>query len=234
MPLAGKNPSAAEIFDQLEQDFLSRANTARAEGMSRYMKNKFPFYGINSPTRKLWTKPYLPAFLNKIKQGELDSILVQTWEYEQREWQYLGLDLIWASRRYWDESVLDLTERLIRSKSWWDTVDMLATRVMGLALEKFPNGKNERLEHWIHSPDFWLNRTAIIHQLHYKKNTDTELLLACIRPHLGSSEFFIQKAIGWALRHYSRTNPEWVEEIATTWPLPTLSKREALRLIRGS
>jgi 3-methyladenine DNA glycosylase AlkD len=119
----------------------------------------------------------------------------------------------------------------ITEKSWWDTVDLLATRGVGVRLQNAPELRQEVIDQWRNAPNMWLNRTCLLFQLHYKKQTDTSLLADLCHQYAGSKEFFIQKAMGWALRHYSRTDAQWVMNFVEQQPLPALSKREALRLL---
>ena len=199
--------------------------------MSRYMKNKFDFYGIKSLDRKEIFGSFLPDFLTASRHGHLEEIMLLLWDQPEREYQYCALELLYRARKYWTIDTIDLIERLILSKSWWDTVDMLATRCAGHWLSTYPTLRYDRVRSWIDHPDFWLNRSAIIHQLHYKAATDVNLLLQCIQPHTQSQEFFLRKAIGWALRQYSRTDPDQVLAIVERVPMSVLSRKEAVRLI---
>lgn len=207
-------------------------NATLAEGMQQYMKGQFVYFGIQAPNRKKIFSEYKPDLISYIKQGHLEPILLQLWEYDEREMQYCALELMILSRKYWTPGTIDLIERLILSKSWWDTVDHLGGKISGLYFNQFPNERKTRIPSWIHHTNMWLNRSAIIHQLGYKEKTDVNLLLACITPHIQSKEFFHRKAIGWALRQYSRTNPQKVIDIVHSIPLAPLSKKEALRLIK--
>ena len=226
--------SFEECIQALTLHFKKAGNLTLAEGMAWYMKHQFVYYGIQAPTRKKIFAVYKPALLSFIKQGQLESIMLLMWEYDEREWQYCALELMLASKKYWTTGTIDLIERLILSKSWWDTVDHLGGKITGLFFYKFAQERQTRIKLWIHHSNMWLNRSAIIHQLIYKEKTDVDLLLACIKPHLHSKEFFLRKAIGWALRQYSRTDPNKVMDIVNSIPLSPLSKKEALRLILSS
>lgn len=122
---------------------------------------------------------------------------------------------------------------MITHNSWWDTVDMIAVHLVGGYLKQFPNEKEKLIEKWLKSSNMWLNRTAILFQLKYKENIDVYLLEKTIKANLNSNEFFINKAIGWMLREYTRTNSEWVINFVNEYEneLSGLSKKEALRLI---
>jgi 3-methyladenine DNA glycosylase AlkD len=202
--------------------------------MRWYMKNQFVYFGIQAPQRKKIFSEYKPALLSFIKQGHLEAIMLQMWEYDEREMQYCALELMVASKKYWPQNTIELIERLILSKSWWDTVDHLGGKITGIYFNLFPDERKVRIKSWIHHTNMWLNRSAIIHQLTYNEKTDIDLLLDCIIPHIQSKEFFHRKAIGWALRQYSKTNPEKVIDIVNSIPLSPLSKKEALRLIKST
>jgi 3-methyladenine DNA glycosylase AlkD len=125
---------------------------------------------------------------------------------------------------------VDTMEYLITTKSWWDTVDSIAGGTVGVHFRRYPVIKNKYLARWRKSEDFWLRRTAILFQLNYKNETDFDLLCEIIRENLGSKEFFINKAIGWALRQYARTDPKAVKNfVKVTKELNPLSRREAMK-----
>jgi 3-methyladenine DNA glycosylase AlkD len=221
-----------EALSSLDKDLKSHKNAARAALMSKYMKNKFEFYGISSPKRKTIFASHKRNILSIVDSTSLDDLLIQCWEYEAREWQYIGLELLWSAKKHWSRNTIDLIEKLIVSKSWWDTVDMLAGKIAGAWFMKFPQQRFSTVNAWIKSDNMWLQRSAIIHQLGYKEKTDVDLLLRSIEPYIPSPEFFLRKAIGWALRQYSKTNPAWVKKIVRAYPLSPLSKREAERLMK--
>ena len=133
--------------------------------------------------------------------------------------------------RQMEEEDINLFEFMVTHKSWWDTVDYIANKLMGAYFREFPEKRHEYVRKWIASNNIWLQRSALLFQLKYKSDLDPELLGSTIRQLLGSKEFFINKAIGWVLREYSRTNPEWVKEFADMTELQPLSAREALRLM---
>ena len=121
-------------------------------------------------------------------------------------------------------------EYLIVTKSWWDTVDSLAGGTVGIHFLRFPEVREQYLARWRASKNFWLRRTTILFQLGYEQNTDFDLLCDIIRENLGSNEFFINKAIGWALRQYARTDPKAVKKfVNATKELNPLSRREAMK-----
>jgi 3-methyladenine DNA glycosylase AlkD len=161
----------------------------------------------------------------------LDDIIERLWEMPQREFQYFGVDLLEKNVKNSDNSNLLLIEFMITNKSWWDTVDSIAIRVVGGLFKNQPELTIPYTEKWMASGNIWLQRTAILFQLKYKSNTDTDLLFKYILELKGSTEFFINKAIGWALREHSKTDPCLVIKFADSHSLSALSRREALKVI---
>lgn len=124
---------------------------------------------------------------------------------------------------------LHFIEKLIREKSWWDSVDSIAPTIVGSIVKNNRAKGEEIIKQWSSSENMWLNRAAILHQLKYKEDTNEDLLKEIILRHNQSPEFFIQKSIGWLLREYAKTNPEFVKGFVLTHDLKPLSKREALK-----
>ena len=146
----------------------------------------------------------------------------------EREYQYVAVDLAEKLSRSVAPEFIDTLQHLIITKSWWDTVDALS-KTAGVHLTRFPEVRSERLPVWRSSDNIWLRRTALLFQLNFKQRTDFPLLCDIIRENLGSKEFFINKAIGWALRQYARNDPEAVRKFVAAHHLNSLSKREAMK-----
>lgn len=183
-----------------------------------YMLHQFPFLGVRSPLLKKAVKTYDAA--------EWRQEISLLWEEPEREFQYAALQLALLHKKEWAAADLELFEKLICSKSWWDTVDTIAPHLAGALFFRFP----ELLVHadrWLLSENLWLRRSAIIFQLRYKEKTDGDRLFKSCA-HLGSEkEFFIRKAIGWALREYGKTEPKRVIKFLASASLSPLSVREA-------
>lgn len=215
---------------QVIKAFEFHADPIVAEPMKKYMKNKFDFFGIKATLRKDISK----QFFNKSNLPDAEDIaqiVHELWDQPQRELQYFAIELL---QKYAKKSTSDwivLYDQLIVKKSWWDSVDGLAAWNVGAHFRRFPEQIPYYTFRWMVSENMWLERTSLIFQLKYKEQTDFELLKSYIIPLSSSKEFFIQKAIGWALRQYSRTNPQAVENFVAEHPLSKLSYREALRLI---
>lgn len=215
----------SEIFNLLR----SHTNPQKAIEMSAYMRNKFPFIGISSPERKLLCKDFLKlAKRTTIINWEfVDSC----WEQPEREFQYLAVDYLTVLKAQLIPCDIEKLKYLSENKSWWDTIDGLDKLVGEIAIRHAE--VNDILLEWSVSENFWLRRIAIDHQLQRKEKTNAALLEQIIVNNLGQTEFFINKAIGWSLRAYSKTNPDWVRDFLIRYNgvLHPLSKREASKYI---
>ncbi|MGF2618330.1 DNA alkylation repair protein [Rossellomorea aquimaris] len=211
--------------------FKGHANKDNAEPMKAYMRNQFEFLGIRTPERKIVLRDFLKEN-GAPSLEELPEIARTLWKQPEREFQYLALALLDKNRNRLQPEHLSLIEELIVTKSWWDTIDTIAARIAGFVIKKFPVEGGVFLEKWIASDNFWLNRTAILYQLSYKEETDEDKLFSYIKQHASSKEFFIEKAIGWALREYSKTAPEKVAGFIEEEELRPLSKREGLKHLK--
>ncbi len=212
----------------LKELFEKNADTAQAAPMKKYMRDQFEYLGIKTPKnaalqKEFYAKHGLPNV------SELDMILRDLWSLPQREFQYVGLGLLNKLEKKLPAKFIKTIEYLIVTKSWWDTVDAIAGHTVGTHFRRFPELRETYLPSWRASKNIWLKRTAILFQLNYKKETDFELLCDIIRENLDSKEFFINKAIGWALRQYARVNPSAVSKFVKSMPLHPLSRREAMK-----
>lgn len=206
----------------------AHANLEQARPMQAYMRDKFEFLGIRAPKRDALVRQFLEE--NGVPEGEaLQTVVRELWRQPEREFQYAALTLLEKYRKHAEPSHIGLLEELALSKSWWDTVDLLAGRLIGDLFTRFPELIPGYVERWMASDSIWLQRTAILFQLYYKARTDHVLLFDLIRRLSHSKEFFIQKAIGWALREYSKTDETLVRQFVAGNTLATLSVREALK-----
>lgn len=209
--------------------FIANRNEYKAVEMSSYMRNLFPFLGISSPLRKDICKDF---FVEIKKQNKIDWEFVNhCWLKQEREFQYLALDYLKILKKNLNPYDIDNLKHLAITKSWWDTIDNLDRLIGSIALN-YPE-INKTLINWSLDNNFWLRRIAIDHQLLRKEKTNTYLLEQIIVNNFNQSEFFINKAIGWALRDYSKTNPDWVRNFLLKYEnqLHKLSKREASKYI---
>jgi len=143
--------------------------------------------------------------------------------------QYAGMEVLFRQRKKSSAESIGLLEWMITRKSWWDTVDYIAPNLVGNLFIAFPELRDETIENWMKSGNFWLQRSCLLFQLKYKANTDSGLLFNLCTRLAGEKEFFIRKAIGWSLREYAKTNPEAVKSFVDRTELSGLSKREALK-----
>lgn len=197
--------------------------------MSAYMKNRFQFFGIRSPERKKLFADYLKKFPPPNDSEIIFEFVRQCWEMEERELHYCALELLIKNHRLWGPDDLPFFEYLITRQSWWDTVDSIAPNVLGKWFLKYPENIPQSIDSWLLSDNIWLQRCCLLFQLKYKAKTDTDLLEKVIVELKDSREFFIRKAIGWALRQYAKIDPHFVLEFTRRHKLSTLSQREALK-----
>lgn len=214
----------------LEDLFSQSANPDNAFYMKKYMKDKFEYFGIQSKTRHEITKPFLKKDTLPTIEN-LDVLIRELWAKPQREFQYFGIELVEKYSKQLNKNNLPLIEFMVTNKSWWDTVDGIATRVAGDLFRNYPELIIPVTKKWVASDNLWLQRTSILFQLKYKSLTDIDLLFKFIKTLEGSKEFFINKAIGWALREYSQTDPQIVIKFVNSHNLAPLSKREAVKVI---
>jgi 3-methyladenine DNA glycosylase AlkD len=199
--------------------------------MKAYMKHHFAFLGIPKPQAKQLQKTFFQQF-GLIPIDQLESAVKELWLQPEREYQYLALTLIDKSLKRLGWEAIDWLEELVVTKSWWDTVDYLAAHPIGFLLRQHKELRQKRPAVWLSSGNMWLMRTAILFQLYYKADTDVPQLFDAIRACADSREFFLGKAIGWALREYSKTDPQSVMEFVESERLSSLSVREALKIVR--
>ncbi|GFZ87790.1 hypothetical protein GCM10011531_19140 [Aquaticitalea lipolytica] len=220
-----------EFINTLEIEFEKHKNAKIALEQKAYMRHQFQFYGLKATVRREIQKPffikeYLP------QKSEIEHIIKTLWEKQQREYQHFAQELAFKYVKQLELNDINLFEFMVTNKSWWDTVDFIANKLMGEYFKTFPNQKEKYVTKWLKSNNIWLQRSALLFQLKYKNKIDTVLLSSTINSLLNSKEFFINKAIGWVLREYSRTNPNWVIEFVNNTELSNLSKKEALRLLK--
>lgn len=216
---------AAQLFQLFEEN----RNEERARQMSAYMRNLFPFLGIQTPKRRELSREFLKEA--RKKQAVDWEFVKRCWAKEEREYQYLALDYLKRMEKWLTARDTVKLKELALDKSWWDTVDVIDKLIGNIALNH-PK-INEKLLEWSVADNIWLRRIAINHQRGRKEKTDTQLLEKVIVNNLGQTEFFIQKANGWALREYSKTDPEWVRRFIKKHEgkMAPLSIREASKYL---
>ncbi|MCA0398683.1 MAG: DNA alkylation repair protein [Bacteroidetes bacterium] len=218
--------AATNLLTSLTEAFEFSRNAAAAIPMAKYMKNNFPFLGLPQPVRKALSKEFLQD-AKKLDAEDVLAIANKLWKKKEREYQYVAIELLIAGRKKWDEQFLTRFLEMITEKSWWDSVDFIAVRLIGPYFAA--GGGPATLQPWLESDNIWQNRTALIFQLSYKEKTDLRFLQKAIKQLKHKDEFFVQKAIGWSLRQYHRIDPDWVAALVEKEGLKGLAKREALK-----
>jgi len=220
--LAGSVPELRDALEPL-------ANPAKVEGMRSYMRDQFEYLGLNSPERRKANKPWI----TEAKSAEADDLLTfaeECWAEDEREFQYCALEVLRAGAKRLEPAHLPRVRALIETKSWWDTIDSLAPWTVGTMVANHPE-LSTVMDEWIDDENDWVVRSAILHQLGFKQRTDGDQLFSYADKRGGDTEFFIRKALGWALRQYARVDPDavraYVEDNADM--LSGLTKREALK-----
>ena len=206
--------------------FYALENAENAHWMRQYMRNKYLFIGIKKPEQALVFKDIYKKYGKTEDWYEVSSEL---FAMPEREFQYVAMEYLLKAKKSWDSRVPLLVHRWVDENSWWDVVDVLGPKVLGMYFQRFPQELSEWIPIWMKSNNFWHQRLCILYQLAYKKQTDLTRLSTIILSLNTSKEFFIQKAIGWSLRQYARTDPEWVLNFVDHHPFMPLSKREALK-----
>lgn len=219
----------AEIIrEQLEAYRMERT----AEKMSAYLKNKFASFGIKSPQRREIQKKYFEVLPLKDADFDYRSLVKELWDFPEREAQYIGQELFTKQqKKFHSPDDLAFIEFLLTHKDWWDSVDYIASTILGFHCKKYPDQIPYMIERFTSSGHLWLQRSTLIFQLKYKNDVDFDLLKKQILTLKGDKEFFIQKAIGWSLRQYSKFNPEAVEEFLDAHEFSTLARREGSKYL---
>ena len=213
----------------LENAFEANKNPENAFAMAKYMKNNFPFFGIKTEERRRIFKEIWKENKNEVAENARE-IALELYSKQEREFQYCAIEiLIKELKRNYKKHDIQLIEKLILNSSWWDSVDTIAKYILGEYLLEFPLETKNVIERFSNSENMWLNRSAILFQLGYKQKTNPDFLFSECLKQSHSKEFFIQKAIGWALREYAKSNPEAVKEFVKTSNLKPLSTKEALK-----
>ena len=219
------------FIEDLTSLFSKHANAKNASHMKDYMRGKFEFYGIKTKERRVLLKQTIEQNKEELATN-VRELTFKLYALPQRELHLTANEVFDKQlRKKYLKSDIALIERLITKNSWWDTVDFIAKQILGNYLTMFPEMVEKTITRFSNVDNMWLNRSAIIFQLGYKHNTNEELLFKQCMAHKESNEFFIQKAIGWALREYGKTNPQSVLNFVNSTSLKPLSHREAIRNI---
>jgi 3-methyladenine DNA glycosylase AlkD len=220
-------PLAAEVLDRLSRVYGGARDPERAPAMAAYMREQFPFLGLQSPVQRVLAREVL-AGLPRPAEDDLRAVAEGCWALPEREYQYFACGLLRRHARVCSAGFLDTARHLVVTKPWWDTVDTLAAHLVGPLVSAHPVLLST-MDEWVGDADMWLVRTAILHQLRYKEETDAGRLFRYCTRQAGHPDFFVRKAIGWALREYAKTDPAAVRAYVSAHRLAPLSMREALK-----
>jgi 3-methyladenine DNA glycosylase AlkD len=235
MMSAPREIEAGALLDTLRAALARVANPVHAPAMQAYMKSSMPFLGVSAPALRQACRHVFTG-LDFPTAARWRRTVRGVWRGARyREERYAALELtgLPGARSFQTMQALPLYEEMIVTGAWWDYVDALAKHRLGSILRNQPRPMRRALLAWSRDHDIWKRRSAILSQLAFKEATDLDLLYACIEPSLSSREFFLQKAIGWALRQYAWTDPAEVRRYvrAHAAELAPLSRREALKNI---
>jgi 3-methyladenine DNA glycosylase AlkD len=208
----------------------AEADPARAQKMQRYMKSEMPFLGVQKPRCTQVTRSALIEHPFTSREEWIDTVLLLWRTGAYREERYAALYLAAGYAEWRDLQLVPLYDELVVTGAWWDYVDEIASRCVGPLLRGYPADMAPVMRNWSTDPDRWRRRVSIICQLGSKDGTDLELLRDTIEANICNQDFFLRKAIGWALRQHARVDPTWVRAFVDSHPeLSPLSKREALK-----
>ncbi|MCX6369410.1 MAG: DNA alkylation repair protein [Armatimonadetes bacterium] len=222
--------SPTEFVEAVQSALEPHRDAEKAAPMVRYMRDHFPFLGLKRPEFQLLVKPILTAAKPVADGAWLAEAARLLWALPEREYAYVAVDLLAKYQKSLTPSSLPLLRELITTNSWWDSVDGVVGAVLSPLTLRLPE-LQAQMDEWSRDENFWLRRAAILHQLKHHKATDSERLFAYCRANAADPEFFIRKAIGWALRTYAYTDPLAVRAFveANKAQLSGLSVREALK-----
>ncbi|OQS10400.1 hypothetical protein B0T37_00720 [Chromobacterium violaceum] len=217
-------------IDALRAQLTAAADPARAPAMRAYMRGQFDFLGVAAPARRKAAAAWIQSQDTVGADGWLE-LAEALWRQPEREFHYVAVDLLARHAAGLPASALPRLLALATEKSWWDTVDGLAAWVIG-AQVRARRELQADMDRLAGDGDFWLRRVAILHQLYWKRETDVARLFRYCAANAADTEFFIRKAIGWALREYAYTDAEAVRGFVASAALSPLSRREALKRIQ--
>ncbi|WP_291105190.1 MULTISPECIES: DNA alkylation repair protein [unclassified Flavobacterium] len=219
------------FIEDLEKVFAEKSNLKNAIAMAKYMRNHFSFFGIKTDERRRIFKKICEENKQEIEDKPRE-IALKLYSKKQRELHYCAIEILKKQLKgNYKKEDIQLIEKLIVTNSWWDSVDTIAKNILGEYLLEYPLETEKVIERFSNFENMWLTRSVLLFQLGYKQKTNFDLLKSGCEKHKNSNEFFIQKAIGWSLREYGKTNPEAVRNFANQTNLKPLSKKEALKNI---
>jgi 3-methyladenine DNA glycosylase AlkD len=220
------------IILAVRKAYCDAADPTVAAGMQKYLKTDMLFHGIKTPQRREISKAIFKQFPIK-DLVEYIEVVCELWDGEHREEKYCAISLACRYKRYQVLEALPMYQMMIETGAWWDLVDGVAIELIGSLLRNYPVIMKKILKSWINDENIWIRRSAIISQVRFKKETDSEMLFTFCREHLHETSFWIRKAIGWALREYSKSEPDRVRDFVKEFSerMSGLTRREAGKYI---
>ncbi|MGV9456881.1 DNA alkylation repair protein [Streptomyces sp. NPDC003635] len=219
------------LLDRLTAAYGAAADPERAVSMRAYMRDVAPFLGLATPERRALSRTVLRG-TPRPDEADCRAVALRCWRLPEREYHYFAVDYLRRHAGRCSSAFLPVARHLVSTVPWWDTVDLLAVHVVGALVAADPKLSAD-MDAWSADEDLWIVRTALLHQLSYKERTDTERLFAYCLRQSGHPDFFVRKAIGWALREYAKTDPQAVRGFLAreNGRFAPLSVREALKNI---
>ena len=221
----------SSYLQPLIESMAGAADVQNAQPMAAYLRDQFPCLGIKSPQRRELLRAFLKEY-GLPAVGEMPLVARELWELPEREHQYNALDILRRQQKKLGPDFVPTLEWLVTTKSWWDTVDALASNTAGTIFANYAEARDTAVQRWRFVENIWLRRTTLLFQLKYRDKTDVPLLFSLIEENLEDKEFFIQKAIGWSLREYSKTDETAVRDFVARTDLSPFAEREALKWLK--
>jgi 3-methyladenine DNA glycosylase AlkD len=226
-------PADAVLVSSVRRALAEAGDRQVAVGQQTYMKSEMPFHGVPSPVLKRVLRPMLRPYAPDDRSTH-EATVRQLWDgATHREERYAALAFARHRRAaaWLDPAALDLHRHLVVTGAWWDLVDETASHLVGAVVAGHRQEATSVMLAWAVDQDLWVRRTAVLCQLRHHAETDVALLRSAIEPNVDDRTFWLRKAIGWALREYAKTDPDWVRaEVARLGErLSGLSRREALK-----
>jgi 3-methyladenine DNA glycosylase AlkD len=235
MPARAKAKSAdqtGKLIAFVRRELVDRADAGKAVLMAAYMKTSMPFYGVPKPEREQVCREVTNRFTIS-NRTDYERVVRGLWKLPHREEKYFAIDVARAWREFIVPESIPLYRKMIEEGAWWDFVDEIAAHLVGAVLLRNRKEIAPTMDRWVTDPDLWIRRAAIISQLTHKDKTDHQRLFRYSLAQAAEKDFFIRKAIGWALRQYAYTAPDRVQAFVTKnrTRLSPLTYREASRVL---
>ena len=219
------------LVKSIEKEFIRYSNPLIAKKQEKYMRNNFKFFGLPANQRRKIQNPFIKNILD-FDEKKFNEFIIILWNKEQRDFQYFSQELVYLNYYNFKCEDKNLFEYMIINKSWWDTIDFVSPKILGKYFEIYSEEIEKTIQKWLNSNNIWLQRSCLLFQLKYKNKLNKFLLKKIINSLSNSNEFFINKAIGWILREYGKTNKNWVINFIKETELNKLSVREGLKYLK--